>query len=48
MVPSGPPTVVINPGNVIGYNISYCLLNQPAAVDISNIPTITFDITIGD
>lgn len=47
MVPAGPPTVVVNPGNVIGYNISYCLLTVPSAIEITGLPTLTFDISIG-
>jgi hypothetical protein len=48
LVPFGPANVVINPGNITGYNVQYKLLGPAKTFEISNIPLLTFGATIGD
>lgn len=47
LVPSGPAVPVYNAGGVIGYNVAYKLLEQPAPIDISTLPQLTFNIATG-
>lgn len=47
MVPSGSPTAVSNPGGIIGYNLSYKLLGESFVYDISGLPTLTFNLGLG-
>lgn len=46
LVPKGPAVAVMNPGNIIGYNISYALMGAPDSIDITGIPVLTFDTTV--
>lgn len=38
LAPDGPAIPVYNAGGVIGFNVSYKLIDQAAVVDISNLP----------
>lgn len=45
IMPVGPATPVQNPGNIIGYNVTYSLVGNYPPVDITGIPSITFDVS---
>lgn len=48
LVPKGPAISVLNPGGIVGYNIQYGLLGEPRSFDITGVPQLTFDVTVGD
>lgn len=35
----------MNPGNIVGFNVSYKNLGVIPAVDVTGLPLLTFDIT---
>lgn len=47
LIPDGPATPVYNGGGVIGYNVSYKLIDQANPFDISNLPQLTFNVATG-
>lgn len=48
LTPRGPAVSVINPGGIVGFNVQYGLMGEPRSFDISHIPLLTFNVTVGE